>query len=128
MININGKIFQYDGNGSISVENGKVYINGKLQNGEDTSKEVHIKIEGNVDKLDIVACSSLSINGNVTNIDSGSGDVNVEGDAGSIKTGSGDVEVGGNVDGDIETGSGDVDISGHVTGNVSTKSGDISHH
>ncbi len=126
MININGFTFQYDeGKDSICVKNGKVYINGKLQNGEDNSKEVNITIEGSINKLDIDYCNTISINGDVNEFDNGSGDVEIEGDVGIIKSGSGDVTISGSVTGNIETSSGDVDIEGDVSGNVDTRSGDI---
>ena len=125
MININGFTFQYDDkNDLISIKNGKVYINGKLQNVED-SKEIAITIDGNVNKLDIDCCNTLSIKGDVASLNNGAGDVEIEGTVGSVKSGSGDVSVNGSASGNIETGSGDVDIDGNVAGNVDTRSGDI---
>ncbi|ELB1513668.1 hypothetical protein ACVXAM_003840 [Vibrio parahaemolyticus] len=102
-IRINGKV--YKGN-SISIDNdGRVFVDGKLQ--EDI-KSVNINIH---------------INGDVGDIDAGSGSVQCN-EAKSINTGSGNVKCG-DVHGDVRTGSGDV-VCGRVRGRVTTSSGDVS--
>nr|WP_182028111.1 hypothetical protein [Vibrio parahaemolyticus] len=102
-IRINGKV--YKGN-YISIDSdGRVFVDGKLQ--EDI-KSVNINIH---------------INGDVGDIDAGSGNVNCNG-AKSINTGSGNVKCG-DVSGDVRTGSGSV-VCGRVRGRVTTGSGDVS--
>lgn len=88
--------------------NGKVFVD--VKNVTPDSKEINIKVEGNIDELKVDVCSKIQIIGDVSN----------------IKTQSGDVEVSGNVNGSIQTMSGDVEC-GTVGGSVSTMSGDIDH-
>jgi hypothetical protein len=102
---INGKT--YVGN-SISVTNGKVIVDGKNVTPE--SKEINIKVEGNIQELKVDACDKIEVAGNVSN----------------IHTQSGDVEVTGDVTGNIQTMSGDVDCA-NVGGSISSMSGDIKH-
>ena len=104
-ISINGNT--YSGN-SIVVTNGKVIINGKDVTPD--SKEINIKVDGNIDELKVDVCNKVEITGDVSN----------------VKTQSGDVEISGNVTGSIQTMSGDVDC-GTVGGSISTMSGDIKH-
>ena len=104
-ITINGNT--YSGN-SIVVTNGKVVINGKDVTPD--SKEINISVEGNIEELKVDACNKVEITGDVSN----------------VKTQSGDVEISGNVTGSIQTMSGDVDC-GNVGGSISTMSGDVKH-
>jgi hypothetical protein len=104
-ITINGNT--YSGN-NIVVTKGKVIINGKDVTPD--SKEININVEGNIEELKVDTCDSIIINGDVSN----------------ITTQSGDVEISGNVTGSIQTMSGDVDC-GTVGGSISTMSGDIKH-
>ena len=104
-ISINGNT--YSGN-SIVVTNGKVIINGKDVTPD--SKEINIKGDGDIDELKVDACNKVEITGDVSN----------------VKTQSGDVEISGNVTGSIQTMSGDVDC-GTVGGSISTMSGDVKH-
>lgn len=93
---ING--IKIEGAQSITIDNGKVYVNGNLQ--EDLSTpSIEIKVEGSVGSI------------NTT-----SGDVTINGDANSINTESGDVR--------CHTMSGDV-TCGDIAGSVNTMSGDI---
>ena len=104
-ISINGNT--YSGN-NIVITNGKVIINGK--DVTPNSKEINIKVDGDIDELKVDACNKIEIIGDVSN----------------VKTQSGDVEISGNVTGSIQTMSGDVDC-GTVGGSISTMSGDIKH-
>ena len=93
---------------SISINNGKVYVDGKLR--EDLSEpSIEIKIEGTVNS-----------------VRTGSGNVSVTGDATAISTSSGDVNCK-DIKGGVQTMSGDVTCN-TITGNVSTMSGDIYHN
>lgn len=92
----------------ISINNGKIYVNGKLR--EDLkSPSIEVKIEGNV-----------------ANVRTGSGDVSIIGDVSTINTASGDVACK-DVKGSVLTMSGNV-TCGNVNGNVSTMSGNIYHN
>ena len=103
MININGKtIFGK----SISINNNKIIIDGEDVTPD--SKEISIKVEGNIEKLSVDACNQVTVTG----------------DVGKINTMSGDVDVTGNVTGNIETMSGDVHC-GNVGGKIKTMTGDI---
>lgn len=94
-----------EGAQTISINNGKIYVNGKLR--EDLkSPSIEVKIEGNV-----------------ASVHTGSGNVSVTGDVTTINTASGDVTC---KDG-VLTMSGDV-TCGNVGGNVSTMSGNIYHN
>ena len=101
---INGVTF-YD-QGSVSIVGNKIILDGKDVTPD--SKEINIKIEGNVDRLEIDCCQTFLITGNV----------------GNIKSTSGNVEVSGEVKGSVQTISGDV-VCGNVSGNISTISGDV---
>ena len=110
--NINGATWinnvKIEGAQSISINNGKVYVDGKLR--EDLSEpSIEIKIEGTVNS-----------------IRTGSGNVSVTGDVTAISTSSGDVNCK-DVKGEVQTISGDITCN-NVSGNVSTISGDIYHN
>ena len=117
-ITVNDSIFT----GSSIVINKKIIIDGVDVTPE--GKIINIKVEGDIDKLDVAACESIVITGNVRNIETVSGDIEVSGDvAGSIETTSGDVTCA-NIGGDVETLSGDVRAA-EIHGGVETLSGDI---
>lgn len=106
---INGTTYingvKIEGAQSITIDNGKVYVNGNLQ--EDLSTpSIEIKVEGSVDSITTT-----------------SGDVSVNGDAKYIKTSSGNVNCH-EVKGSVLTMSGDV-TCGDITGGVSTMSGNV---
>lgn len=110
---------------SISIVNGKVYIDGKLS--ESNEKIINIHIEGNVEKVDVDACENVIVEGSVNSLQTTSGNVKVQnGVKGDLKTTSGDVEIDGEVGGSINTVSGDVKTA-KVNGNVKTVSGDIDY-
>ncbi len=104
-VTINGKTFTSNG-GSISIINNKIYIDNKDVTPD--SKEINIQVTGNVDKLEVDSCLKVSVTGDVHN----------------VKTVSGIVDVGGKVTGDINTISGSVRC-GNVGGNISTISGSV---
>lgn len=104
---INGKRVGNFSGGNIVVNNGRVIIDGREIETED-SPVINIVVEGNVDAL----------SGDFANI-------TVKGNASAIKTVSGNVEVGGSVSGDVKTVSGNVRANGPIGGNVKSVSGDI---
>lgn len=110
--NINGATWinnvKIEGAQSISINNGKVYVDGKLR--EDLSEpSIEIKIEGTV-----------------TSVHTSSGNVSVMGDVNAISTSSGDVNCQ-DVKGGVQTMSGDVTCN-TIAGNVNTMSGDVYHN
>lgn len=106
-ININGVTVSGT---SIVVRNGKVIVDGKDVTLADV-KEINVTITGNVDKLEVDACQTIS----------------VKGDVGNVKTLSGTVTITGDVKGSVQTMSGDVDCEGSITGSISTMSGNVKH-
>lgn len=110
VVKINGKTYKVEGH--ISIINGEIFANGKkVVNYEELDtdqKTINIAVEGDVEEIDVEVCDTITVSGNVKN----------------IKTMSGDVDVQGCVEGDIKTMSGDVDC-GDVGGDVSSMSGDI---
>jgi hypothetical protein len=105
-ISINGTTIS--SNGSIVVSNGKIIVDGKDVTPE--GKEINLVVAGNVEKLEVDFCTKIAITGDVEN----------------VNTKSGDVDITGNVNGSIQTMSGDVDC-GNVSGSISTMSGDVKH-
>ncbi len=97
------------GGRSIVVRNGRIMVDGKDVTPD--AKEINISVAGNVDRLEADACQKITVTGNV----------------GNVATQSGDVDVGGNVNGSVQTMSGDVDCAGSIGGSASTMSGDIKH-
>lgn len=94
--------------GNIVISNGRVIIDGKDMTPE--SKIINIAVAGNIEKLEVDSCGKILITGDVQN----------------VKTQSGDVEISGIVNGNVQTMSGDVDCN-NVSGSISTMSGDIKY-
>lgn len=94
---------------NVTIRNGKVIVDGI--DVTPYSKEIDITVNGNVEKLEVDACSKISVTG----------------DVGNIKTQSGDIDVRGAISGNVHTMSGDVDCGGPIGGSVSTMSGDVKH-
>lgn len=106
-VTVNGNVFQTNGSSFSINGNGNVIING----------ETVLTVESKNIEVNIV--------GDVENLQTTSGDINVEGVVnGSVKTVSGDIQVKGGVTGDVQTVSGDVK-SPQISGNVKTVSGNI---
>lgn len=110
IVTINGKTYKVEG--KVSFVNGTIFANGKkvqdYEEAEKDEKKINISIEGDVEKIDVDVCDSITVSGSVKN----------------IKTTSGDVEVEGDVDGDVQTVSGDINC-GNVSGDASTVNGNI---
>ena len=107
MVIING--VSYSGN-NVTVCRNKVIIDGVEVTDKNAidGKIINITIDSPVDKLHVDACESIKIIGNV----------------GDVSTLSGDVDIEGSVSGSVKTMSGDVDC-GAISGSVTTMSGDI---
>jgi hypothetical protein len=112
------------GGNNISIVNGRIIVDGKDQTPD--AKSIKIEILGDVQNLDVDHSDSISIEGNVGKIKSGSGDITCNNIMGDAQTGSGDIKCS-EIKGDVQTGSGDVDCNGSISGSVRTGSGDISY-
>ena len=98
---INGKSYSFSGK-SVCITNNHIMVDGKLLKDfvEDSSKDISITIQGNVEHLEV--SGSVTVEGKCGNIDCG-GSVTVHGDV------HGDIDCGGsckcgNVTGDIDAG------------------------
>ena len=91
---------------SMVIANGKVFIDG--QDVTPNGKEINIEVHGNIDRLKADVCSKITVKGNVGDITTQSGDIDVEEDVrGSIQTMSGDVDCN-QVHGSVHTMSGNI--------------------
>jgi hypothetical protein len=120
MININNN---YHKGKSITIINGKVYIDGKDVTPD--AKEINISVEGNIENLEVDHANAISIKGDINKVKSGSGDISCGNITGGAQTGSGDIDCG-VINGDVQTGSGDVNAT-TISGSVRTGSGDIKY-
>ena len=108
---------------SVSICNGKVIVDGKKINIDD--KIINIKIDADIDKLEVDYCEKIEVNGNVGDIKTTSGDVKISKSVfDNVKTTSGDIKIGGDINGSVQTVSGDVEAK-DIYGSVKTISGDI---
>lgn len=96
---------------NIAMINGKMYINGVLQQVAEGVHTVNITVNGNVEGDISNTCGTIIVSNDVH---------------GSVSSTSGDIEVKGNVLQNAKAVSGDIFVKGQVGGNVSTVSGDIS--
>jgi hypothetical protein len=109
-ININGKTYTAPDGVSVSVINGKVYFNGKLQEDFKDCKEKKIEI---------------IIEGNCKEIKCDTGNITVKGNVeGNITADTGNIDVKGDIRGNVTTDCGNIK-SHHIFGNVSTDIGII---
>ena len=107
---------------SVTIINGKVIIDGNDVTPD--SKEITIRVEGNLDSLNVDYANMIQVEGNVGSLNSTSGDVVCNSVTGDIKTTSGAIFCG-PIGGNVQTVSGDVTSSGPISGSVKTVSGDI---
>lgn len=112
----------YSGN-NITIINDRVIIDGV--DVTPNTKNITIEVTGNLDKLQVGACKSITINGDVNHLSSSSGEVSCDNIRGNVETVSGDIEVD-YINGSVETVSGDVH-STSIAGDVKTLSGDIKY-
>lgn len=112
--------------GDISIVNGKIFVNGENVTPDDKDKrEINIVVTGDTGTIAVDYCQSLSVTGNITDLQSTNSDILVRGIIlGNLQTTSGDVQTYGGVGGSVQTVSGDVECH-QVAGNVNTVSGDI---
>ena len=106
---------------SVVVKNGKIWIDG--QEVTSNEKQISIRVEGNVEKLDIDYCDKIDVTGSVGELSATSGNITCGNVTKGINTTSGDIKCG-DVNGNISSTSGDVECK-NVTGSVETLSGDV---
>ena len=107
-VTINGRTIV--SSGSITISNGQIIIDGQSVDGLENEKTININIEGPVESLIIDNATKISVVGNVHELTSKNGNI----------------EVTGNVTGNVENKNGNVDC-GNVGGDVNTKNGNIRH-
>jgi len=112
------------------IVNGKSYIGDSVKvivNGTviiPDGKEINIEVNGDIKELIVDVCDKCTINGNVVNATTSTGELNINGDVtGDVKTDVGGVKCG-NVGGNIKTDIGNVKC-GNVGGKVKTEMGNI---
>lgn len=110
IINSNGKVTSIKG-GTISIINGKVFADGAEVKDLTPSrrKNINITIQGDVERLEVEYCNTISVTGN----------------AKRVHTLNGDIEIKGDVDGDVHTNCGSI-TCGNVEGDCHTNMGNIS--
>ena len=124
---IGGNAFEVQG--SLSMINGKwydgtgqeIYMNNLA--GLKEAKTINITIEGDVERLEVDCCSSITVNGNVRKVNTGSGSITCKDIDGDAHTGSGSIHAE-NISGDAKTGSGNIRANS-IGGKAKTGSGDI---
>jgi hypothetical protein len=119
IVTINGQT--YIGN-SVTINNGKVTVNGNDVTPD--SKTITISINGNINDLKVDRCVSIDVEGDVGNLKTTSGNVNVTGNVtDSIKLTSGDIKCN-DVGGSIKTTSGKIDCH-TIHGNAKSVHGKV---
>lgn len=126
-ITINGRTIE--AMGPITMRGGKFYdgLGQEIDiNNLDSVKEaktINITIEGDINKLDIDSCNTVTVNGNVGKVDTGSGNISCQIIQGDADTGSGNIQCD-TIMGDADTGSGNIYVN-HLGGKASTGSGRV---
>jgi DUF4097 and DUF4098 domain-containing protein YvlB len=119
-------MFEFFSNKSIKVSKSKIIIDGVDVTPKSDDKRITIVINGSPSSVHVDVCESLTINGDVKDVESSVGNITINGNvSGDVETGSGDIKCG-NVSGDVETGTGDIDCE-NVQGDVETGTGDIKY-
>lgn len=124
---IGGNAFEVQG--SLSMINGKWYdgtgqeIDMNNLAGLKETKTINITIEGDVERLEVDCCSSITVNGNVCKVNTGSCSITCKDIDGDAHTGSGSIHAE-NISGDAKTGSGNIRANS-IGGKAKTGSGDI---
>ncbi len=106
---------------NIQVRNGKIIVDGVDITPD--AKTITVEIHGNVDRLESGACQSTTVNGNVGDINGGSGNIHCGAVTGNVSSGSGKVTCV-SIKGNVSTGSGSVNAQ-TISGSVKTGSGNI---
>lgn len=94
LIKVNGKSFFIESNNnSITITNGRIFVNSREISKDELKEEkvINIEVFGYVDKMTVDNCREITINGDTNDIDTKSGNVYVKGDSNFISTVSGNV-------------------------------------
>ena len=124
---IGGNAFEVQG--TLSMINGKWYdgtgqeIDMNNLAGLKEAKTINITIEGDVERLEVDCCSSITVNGNVCKVNTGSDSITCKDIDGDGHTGSGSIHAD-NISGDAKTGSGNIRANS-IGGKAKTGSGDV---
>lgn len=124
---INGSCIEMEG--PLSMRNGKWYdglgneIDMNNLEGVKDAKTINITIEGSIDRLNIDHCNTITVNGNVRKVDTGSGNVSCKVIEGDADTGSGSIHCD-TIMGDADTGSGSIHAN-KIGGTAKTGSGSV---
>lgn len=107
---------------------GSVVIDGREFNGNNINIDGNgiVTVDGVQQEGQLVGDIKIEVSGDITRLETTSGDVTVTGSCGMVSTMSGDVETR-EIVGNVKTMSGDVKCTGPISGSVSTMSGDITH-
>lgn len=107
IITINGNTIISGGN-NIVVRGNKITIDGKDVTPD--AKTINIQITGNVDKVEVDCCDSLTISG----------------DCNTVSSHNGGIDIGGSVKGSVTNHNGNIECQ-NVGGSVTTRNGNIKH-
>lgn len=100
---------------SIQIIDDKMYVDGEELNIKDVSNKMSVEpyhyeivIQGDIGKLEVKHCDSITVTGNVRKVHTQCGSINIKGDVdGDVHTNYGSITCG-NVDGDIRTNMGNI--------------------
>ena len=124
-IKINGMTITTGGK-SIVVNNGKVIVDGKPIGLNKDDKVFKIEVHGDVDVLDVDVCEYIKVVGNVGDVKTSQGDIDIEGDVMDTVTNSqGNIKIGGDLNGNAKNSMGSIKAGGDIFGDPKTSMGDI---
>lgn len=103
--------------------NGNVNIDGRVFSGDITISKNGVVIANGIDRGTLHGPITITVDGNVTDLELSAGTVTVNGTVNKVSTMSGDVKCQ-DIEGNVNTMSGDINAK-NISGNVSTLSGDI---
>lgn len=112
IISSNGKVTTIKG-GTISIIDGKVIADGaEVKELTTRKKTVNITIQGDVERLEVEYCNTISVTGNAKRVHTLNGDIEIKGDVeGDVHTNCGSITCG-NVEGDCHTNMGNISKRG----------------
>lgn len=118
-ISING--FTYSGK-SINIKNNKILIDGVDVTPND--KIINIIVSGNADIIQVDACDTVKVAGDVEKLTVSAGNVDIGGDVyGNVETSAGNIQCG-NVEGNVDASAGNITCE-NIKGSAKATCGDI---
>lgn len=134
-VSVDGSVLAIGCCRSVSIANGRVFVNGKEVEKGPTSRELDFakKVQlhlypGDAKELSVEAkgCGTVNVHGAAHEVRSGGGRVNVEGPvAGSVSSDGGSVSVNGDCGHGISSNGGSVYVGGSATGDVLSSGGSV---